>query len=109
MSTPREVFDAQVTAFNSRDLEAFLATYAEDSVVTSFGQPALEGRQGLRRHYEVRFRDNALHCRIDRIEVLADKWLVAEEHVTSEAGEIAVLGVFEIVGGVIQRASLLRG
>jgi hypothetical protein len=102
------VFARQVAAFNARDLEGFLATYADDAVVTSFGLPPLTGHAELRAHYEVRFTDESLHCRIDRTETFAGRWLVAEEHVTSAAGGTAVLGVFEIIDGRIQRASLLR-
>jgi hypothetical protein len=108
MTSPLELFERQVAAFNAHDVDAFVATYAQDTVVTSFGQPAFTGRDELRDHYRQRFEDTSLHCRIDRVEVFAGMWVVAQEYVSSADGGTAVLGVFEIAGGGIQRASLLR-
>jgi uncharacterized protein (TIGR02246 family) len=43
----------QVEAYNAQDLEAFLATYAEDAVITSrsTGQIVLQGKQAMRERY----------------------------------------------------------
>ncbi len=108
MTSPLELFERQVAAFNAHDLDAFVATYSEDTVVTSFGQTPISGRGELTAHYRRRFEDTTLHCRIDRVEVFAGTWVVAQEYVSSADGGTAVLGVFEIADGGIQRASLLR-
>lgn len=100
------VFRRQVDAFNSHDLEAFLACYADDAVVLSSRGAPILGGEALRAAYVHRFDDAALRCDIESVEHLADGWLRAHEIVTSSAGEVRVFALFQIVGDVIRRAGL---
>ena len=99
------VFCRQVAAFNARDIEQYLATFAPDAVVhgVTEGLP-LRGRDELRAHYSARLADPRLHC--DVLEVLAwpGGWVLARERVTSSAGATDVTVMFAIVGGAIARA-----
>jgi hypothetical protein len=99
------VFRRQVEAFNARDLERFLASYAADAVIHGVrdGLP-LSGQEALRAHYATRLADPELHC--EPLEVISwpGGWVIAREHVTSSAGVSEVRAMFSIRDGVIARA-----
>jgi hypothetical protein len=99
------VFRRQVDAFNTRDLEQYLATFAPDAVVhgVTDGLP-LRGRDELRRHYTVRLADPCLHCEALEVLVWPGGWVIARERVTSSAGASEVTAMFAVVGGAITRA-----
>jgi hypothetical protein len=48
--TPEEVVDLQLAAYNAKDIDAFLATYAEDAQTFNLGteKPTLSGRAQFR-------------------------------------------------------------
>ena len=77
----------QVDAYNAHDLEAFLACYTDDVVVTSGnGDVLLEGAEAVREQYGVMFErlpDVQVAVR-HRIELGA--WVVDDEHVTADRG-----------------------
>jgi hypothetical protein len=108
MSAIADVFERQVAAFNARDLEQFLETYADAATVATFARPPMNGKADLRPHYARRFQEPILLCEIVRAEEFGGKWLVAHERITTTAGTSDVLGVFEIRDGLITRASMMR-
>jgi len=99
-------FIDQVDAFNAHDLEAFLACYADDTVIVSTSGAAIVGKDNLRKSYAARFEDATLHCDIDRVENRGGGWLEAWERVSSASGERQVRALFEILDGRISRAAL---
>lgn len=109
MTDSHDVFRRQVAAFNARDLEEFLATYAEDAVVAAM-PPArpLVGRDALREHYSRRLAEPGIHCEVLDCAVFGGCWLVALERVASLGAETEVLAVFEIADGLITRSTNLQ-
>lgn len=98
------VFRRQVEAFNARDLDAYLATYAPDAIVHGVSDEPLRGTSALRAHYETRLSDPALHCEPLEVFSWADGWIVARERVTSSRGTHAVMAMFAAGDDVISRA-----
>lgn len=70
MKSAAELVQAQIDAYNSRDLEAFLATYAEEVVIVSAGKENTRTKTALREGYGRLFRENPdLRCSILKREV----------------------------------------
>jgi hypothetical protein len=107
MPEPADVFLAQVAAFNARDLEAFLSTYAPTAVVHGLrpGRP-VTGHAELRPLYGPRFERPPLHCDVLDLHVFGGRWVAAHERVTTPEAVVELVGVFEIAGGVIVRADM---
>jgi len=102
--TPAEAAQAQLDAYNARDIEAFVTVYSED--VKIFNHPnhlRFEGREELRRRYGPYFEKTLdLHADVTKRMVLGDtvidyedgtsngeKWhAIAIYHVVLETGEI---------------------
>lgn len=108
MPTAATVVAEQVDAFNARDLDRFLATYAADAVVTGVTPEPLVGRDALRTFYAGRFEDPALHCEITTSVAFGQRWLVARELVTSTSGTGETVATFDVADGAIARASMLK-
>lgn len=111
-ATPRPTATAvvaeQVDAFNAHDLERFVATYAPDAVVSGVTPEPVVGRDALRAFYAGRFDDAALRCEITTSVTFGERWVVARELVTSGAGTGETIATFDVVDGLIARASMLK-
>lgn len=107
MAEPERVFREQVRAFNARDLEAFLGTYSSDAELHGLlPDGVVRGHEQMRPLYEERFAQTPLHCEILALTVFGDRWVAAHEQVLSPAGTVVLVGVFEVVGGLIARADM---
>lgn len=107
MADPEQVFRAQVEAFNARDLDAFLATYAPTAELHGLlPDRVVTGHDEMRGIYVERFAQEPLHCEIRALTVLGDRWVAAHERVTSPAGTVELVGVFEVGDGRIVRADM---
>ena len=100
------IVQAQLAAYNARDLERFLACYSEQIQVfrPPAGVPALEGKAALAAFYAAhRFNRPELHARIANRMVLGDK--VIDHEVITGLGEpaVEVAVVYEVGAGLIQR------
>lgn len=112
MKTPEQVVQEQVEAYNARDLEAFLGTYADDALLEEWpsGRRVAAGREAMRGVYGPLFRDTpALHCRIaDRIvhgNIVVDRESVT---VAADRDPLAAVAVYEVADGAIRRVLFLR-
>lgn len=62
---PEAVVQRQLDAYNARDLEAWLATYAEDARQYEHpGKLVAQGHAQMRERMAVRFREPNLHARL---------------------------------------------
>jgi hypothetical protein len=102
----------QVEAYNARDVEAFLACYAEEVVIEDAdGVPRTSGREEMRKRYRELF-DSAsdLHAEIpSRIRV--GRYVVDEERVGGLPGgnEIHAIAIYRLDhDGLIDRVRFLR-
>ena len=110
--SPADLAQRQLDAYNARDLEAFLACYAEDCVVSAHpsGDTMLEGREAMRVRYGRLFAEHPdLHCTLlARVE--HDVFAIDHEHVVGIKPNAIVYAVamYEVREGLIQRVWFLR-
>ncbi len=99
----------QVDAYNAHDLEAFLACYADDVVVTTGnGDVLMEGIAAVREQYDAWFSTlhdlrAEVHHRIER-----GTWVVDDEHAMAEPGlDVEALVAYHVRGDLIDRVVLM--
>lgn len=102
---PEDVVQRQLIAYNAKDLEAFLAQYAED--VREYRppdrDPFLQGKAAFRAYYgEKRFVLPSLHAEVVQRMVVGNK--VADHERITGIRETPVEGIalYEVVGGLIR-------
>jgi imidazolonepropionase-like amidohydrolase len=110
-SNPEWVVQEQLDAYNARDLERFVATYAPDAVLATHpGEPdELRGVDALRETYGRLFAANPeLRCRLLGRAVFG-RFVVDHELVTGIEGRPYLHGVatYEVDGGLIRRVWFL--
>jgi uncharacterized protein (TIGR02246 family) len=107
-----DVVQAQLEAYNAQDLEAFVATYANDVVVVRGGKVVLQGREALRDSYRgmfAKYPKNRATIAERRTE--GDRVVLDHEIVTGRAPDKPdpwdVGWVrYEVEGGLIRRVEL---
>src|SRR5215472_7644959 len=83
-----DIVQKQVEAYNSHDLESFLATYADDVVITSAstGQVLMQGKEKMRERYGDLFRKYPKNrVRIAERRTEGDKSVMDHEIITGRA------------------------
>jgi len=110
---PAAVVQAQLEAYNRRDLPGFLATFAADAEVFTLGDaaPAARGTAELAKLYGELFAASpALHSELVHRAVIGAR-VVDHERITGRRGSAAPLElvmVYEVEGGLIRRAWAIR-
>jgi uncharacterized protein (TIGR02246 family) len=109
-----DVVQRQLEAYNAQDLEAFVATYADDIVITtaSKGEVLVQGKDALRKRYAGLFENFPKnHCRIAERRTEGDKIVLDHEIITGrgpdkpdpwDVGWVR----YEVDGGLIRRVRL---
>jgi hypothetical protein len=111
--SPLAVVQAQLDAYNAKDLDALMATYAPDAQQFALhGALLAEGHEQIRPRYEMRFAEPDLHARLLSRTVLGN-FVTDLEIVTRNfpegKGTVEMLCVYEVVEGRIVRASFATG
>ncbi|MFF7632952.1 nuclear transport factor 2 family protein [Kitasatospora sp. NPDC008050] len=107
MTEPRDVVEQQIIAYNSHDIDAFVATYAEGVVIRRRDGSSLQGRQALRDHYTGQFAKG--RCRAEILGRLGEgDWVVDHElaHGVSD-DPIRTLVAYRVREGLIDRVDFL--
>ncbi|WP_327066663.1 nuclear transport factor 2 family protein [Kitasatospora sp. NBC_01250] len=107
MTDPREVVEQQLAAYNSHDIDAFVATYAEDVVINRRTGSPLQGHQALRDTYTGQFAEG--RCRAEIVGRLTEgDWVVDHEVAHGLADEpLRVLVAYRVREGLIDRVDFL--
>ncbi|MFJ8434147.1 nuclear transport factor 2 family protein [Kitasatospora sp. NPDC094019] len=107
MTAPREVVERQLAAYNSHDIDAFIATYAEDVTVRRADGSLLQGRPALRDRYAGQFAEG--RCRAEITGRLAEgDWVVDHEIAHGLAADpVRVLVAYRVRNGLIDRVDFL--
>jgi hypothetical protein len=107
------VVQAQLNAYNARDIDAFLATYSDDVELYDF--PAtlrLKGKPAMRTRYVQRFGDPTLHATISK-RIVMDNTVIDQEHVRSQfpdgAGTRNAVAIYEVRDGKIAKVTFIMG
>jgi hypothetical protein len=111
--SPLAVVQAQLDAFNTKDLDALLRAYAPDAEqFTLHGERFAKGHEELRARYAVRFAEPDLHARLlSRIvmgNIVTDLELITRNF-PEGVGTLEMLCIYEVKDGRIQRASFAAG
>ena len=111
--TPEQAAQAQLDAYNARDIDAFLAPYAADVVLARLpGDEAFaRGHDEMRAIYGKMFADSPeLHCRLVH-RICHERFVVDHEDVTGIAGRddrVGAVAIYEVVDGLIAKARFLK-
>lgn len=104
---------AQLDAYNAKDIDALLATYAEDAQqYVLHGELLAQGHAQMRQRFLARFAEPDLHARLQSRTVMAGVVVDAElitRNFPEGPGTLEMLCVYEVVNGRIQRASFATG
>ncbi len=107
------VVQAQLEAYNAKDVDALLRTYAPDAEqFTLHGDLLARGHRQLRERFLARFEEPDLHARlVSRVvvgNIVADVELITRNF-PEGLGTLEMLCIYEVVDGLIQRASFALG
>jgi hypothetical protein len=110
---PAAVVQAQLDAYNARDIDALMQTYAPDArQFVLHGALLAEGHDAIRPRYVARFVEPDLHARLLSRTVLGN-FVTDLEVVTRNfpqgRGTVEMLCIYEVVDGRIQAASFATG
>jgi hypothetical protein len=111
--SPLAVVQAQLDAYNAKDLDALMATYAPDAQQFALhGALLAEGHDQIRPRYEQRFQEPDLGARLLSRTVMGN-FVTDLEIVTRNfpegKGTVEMLCVYEVIDGRIARASFASG
>lgn len=111
--SPTAVVQAQLDAYNAKDIEALLRTYARDAEhFTLHGERLAQGHDQLRERFLVRFAEPDLHARLLSRTVVGNVVTDAElitRNFPEGVGTLEMLCVYEVIDGRIRRASFALG
>ena len=110
--SPVDVVDRQIAAYNDGDVDAFIAEFAAEAVVTGFAdeeEPMAVGEAELRELYGQQFEAVSPGAEVlDRIAL--GEYVVDHERIEQDDGkEMEAIGVYRVVDGEISRLWLAHG
>jgi hypothetical protein len=112
-TSPEIVVQRQLEAYNAKDLEGWLSTYAPDARQHELGGKVLaEGHEQIRARTAPRFSEPKLHARLIRREVLGNVVVDHEDVIRTfpeGPGRIELVCVYVVEQGLIQSASFAFG
>ncbi len=109
----QDVVQRQLDAYNARDLEGWLATYADDAVqYLLHGDTLAVGKAAMRARMVERFADPALHAQLVSRTVMGD--LVVDHEVVTRTlpeghGTVEMICLYEVKAGRIAKATFAIG
>jgi hypothetical protein len=113
MTAPEEVVQRQLEAYNGKDIDAWLGTYARDAQQFELhGGILASGHEEMRSRMAVRFAEPDLHARLLNRAVMGS--IVADHEVITRnfpegRGTVEMLCIYEVSGGLIQKATFALG
>lgn len=112
MLSPSELAQAQLDAYNARDIDAFCAVYADDVVLYDLvsGEATCTGLDAMRERYGKMFEQHPhLHCALVH-RMVCGTMVIDEEHVAGlrEDGIVHAIATYETSNGRITRAWFIR-
>lgn len=113
VATPLEVIQTQLAAYNAKDIDALLATYAADAEqFTLHGARLAKGHEEMRARFLIRFAEPDLYARL-LSRTIMDNVVVDLELITRNfpegVGTLEMLCIYEVTNGLIQKVSFAMG
>jgi putative hydrolase of HD superfamily len=112
-NSPLAVVQAQLDAYNAKDIEALLETYASNAEQYALhGERLAQGHEQMRSRFLARFAEPDLHAqllsRVHMHNVVVDHELITRNF-PEGPGTVEMLCVYEVLNGRIQKASFAIG
>ena len=111
--SPATVVQAQLDAYNAKDIEALLNTYAPDAEqFTLHGERLAVGHEQMRPRFLGRFSEPDLQARLLSRTVVGNivtDFEVITRNFPEGRGTLEMLCIYEVLNGLIQRASFSLG
>ena len=113
MSLATDVVDAQIEAYQARDVERFLCCYADDASVVLFdGTPMFADKQVMRELYSRLFAGSpdlrvTIANRMSAGEFVIDEEHLSGFHFDGMPTEMTALGVYRVTNGKISTLMIL--
>ena len=110
---PVDVVQAQLEAYNRRDLEGFCDLFAEDAQLFELGAPApaTVGKSAIRDRYRRLFEQSPARHSVIVSRVCLGRVVVDLERITGRNGltePVEVMAIYEVTAGLISRAHFVR-
>lgn len=107
--SPEHIVQKQVEAYNSRDIDTFIATYTKETSIYTFPNTLrYENKEAMRPYYEKKFKEEPnLNCEIKQRIVYQNK-VIDEEYVTYKDKNVRVASIYEIENGKIAKVTFIR-
>ncbi|MFN7983391.1 MAG: nuclear transport factor 2 family protein [Vicinamibacterales bacterium] len=111
--TPEQVVQEQLDAYNAKDLDRLLGTYAEHAEQYALhGELLARGHDSMRERFALRFQERDLRAHLlSRIvfgHIVVDRELITRNF-PEGSGTIEMLCIYEVADGKIQKASFALG
>lgn len=111
--SPESVVQRQLEAYNARDLDALMTTYAEDAEQFAYPTTLLaRGATQIRERFRTRFEEPNLHARLIQRLVLGNV-VIDQEEITRTfpegAGRVELIALYEVRDGRISTARFITG
>lgn len=112
-TSPQAIVQAQLDAYNAKDIDALLATYAPDAEQYQLhGDLLARGHEQMRPRFLARFAEPDLHARL-LSRTIMENIVIDYELITRNfpegVGTVEMLCVYEVVNGRIRKASFAIG
>jgi hypothetical protein len=108
--SPEQAAQAQLDAYNARDIDAFLKPYHEDVELARFpsGEVFARGHADMRRIYGEMFANTPeLHCRLVS-RMCHGRFVIDQEDVAGMEQPVRAVAIYEVEDGRIRRAWFVR-
>lgn len=107
---PEKVVQQQLDAYNARDIDRFVATYADSVEIFGFpNRPLMQGKAQLRTSYADLFRRFPENYAALLGRIVQGNTVIDQEKVTGRGGApTLVTAVYEVQNGLIRRVWFIR-
>ncbi|MFD2098235.1 nuclear transport factor 2 family protein [Flagellimonas iocasae] len=106
--SPKVIVQKQLDAYNARDIDAFMDTYADNIKLFDFPNKLfIDGKVKMRERYSAYFKNTPdLHCDIKNRIVIGNK-VIDEEYVTNNGTKISAVAIYEVENGKIVKVTFI--
>lgn len=109
--SPAEVVDNQLKAYNAKDIDAFVATYADHVEIYEYGQPTpfMSGKERLRQSYGSMFQTSPDLNAYSTTRIVQGNKVIDHETAEGINGQdpIQVVVIYEIAEGLIEKVTFI--
>ncbi len=110
-SSPLAVVQRQLDTYNAQDIDGFAAVFAKDAeIFRTIGdvEPSMKGREAIHATYGRIFRENPSNKSTLLGRMVQGDFVLDHELITGRDEEFRIVAIYEVKGGLIQRAWFVR-